>query len=205
MLLAALAALALVTAPTRADPLPPAQAKPEQAAALACELEPGERVGREQVIRGRIKSGTNEYLFVLPDGMRAAAGPDGALVLSRWDARYYVRIGIVKPAPNGPGLSEVLAQQLTNQHTAARELSAITATVAGHEGCGYQFREKLPGIEDRLERTLWVPFKAGVLEFTLSSGSSQCAEAQGAFDLVLITFRSNEQAKIEIVRRSERS
>jgi hypothetical protein len=204
-LFGALAMLLLAAAPARADFLTPAPANPGQAVALTYELEPGERLGREQVIRGRIKCGTNEYLFVLPEGLRADAKPDGALVLSRWDAHYFVRIGVVSLTPGGPGFSEALAQQLTNRHTAARELSAITATVAGHAGCGYQFLERLPGMEDRLERTLWVPFNAGMLEFKLSTSSSQSAEAQAAFDLVLVSFRSNEQGKIQIVRRSESS
>lgn len=43
------------------------------------------------------------------------------------------------------------------------------------------------------------------MEFTLNASNTSAAAAQAALDMVLLTFRSNERGKIEIVRRSDKT
>jgi hypothetical protein len=52
---------------------------------------------------------------------------------------------------------------------------------------------------------VWVPFKAGLLEFSLNADGGSASAGQGALDMILLTFRSDERGKVEIVRRSDKT
>ena len=179
--------------------------KTNQASGIAVTFLPGETVGHEQVIRGLIRSGTNEFMFVVPEGLRTQTSSEGSIVLTGRDVSYYLSIRIVGPAPAGPGLKEVLREHVANQFPNVSGLEEFTTMVAEREGTGFQLRQELPKVGDRLIRVLWLPFKAGILEFALNADSNSASEGQGAFDMILLTFRSNERGKLEVVRRSEKT
>src|ERR1035438_6535696 len=63
--------------------------------ALAVTLQAGEYLGQQQVIRGIIASGTNTFMFVVPEGLRAAPSDEGRVVLTSRDGRCFLYIGIV--------------------------------------------------------------------------------------------------------------
>jgi hypothetical protein len=170
---------------------------------LTVTFQAGEHVGQQQVIRGLIRSGTNTFMFVLPEGVRAETSSEGRIVLTSWDVRYFLCIGIVGPPLAEPGLKEALRQRIASHYPNARNLEEFAATVADREGTGFQLRQALPGVGDRLIRIVWVPFRAGLLEFTLNADSGSASAGQGTIDMILLTFRSDERGKIEIVRRSE--
>ena len=92
-----------------------------------------------------------------------------------------------------------------SQYAQASGLEEFTTTVADREGTGFQLRQELPKVSDRSIRVLWVPFKAGIMEFALNTDHKSASAAQGAFDMILLTFRSNERGKLEIVRRSDKT
>jgi len=173
--------------------------------ALAVTLQAGEYVGQQQVIRGLITSGTNTFIFVVPGGLRAETSREGRVVLTSWDVRYFLCIGIVGPPLAEPGLKEALQERIASQYPHVSSLEEFTTTVADREGTGYQLRQELPKVGGRFIRILWLPFQGGVLEFTLNADSNCASAGQGAFDMILLTFRSNERGKIEIVRRSEKT
>jgi hypothetical protein len=172
---------------------------------LAVTLQTGEYVGQRQVIRALITSGTNTFMFVVPEGLRAETSSEGRVVLTSGDVTYFLCIGIVGPPLAEPGLKEVLRQRIASHYPNARNLEEFAATVAEREATGFQLRQALPGVGDRLIRILWLPFKAGLLEFTLNADSSSASAGQGALDMILLTFRSDERGKIEIVRRSDKT
>jgi hypothetical protein len=176
-----------------------------QAPELAVTLEPGELVGHEQVMRERLRSGTNEFMFVVPDGLRTETAPDGKIVLITGDMSYYVSLRVVAPPPISPGLKDALRELIVSQYAPVNCLQEFTITVADREGTGFQLRQELPKVGGRLIRILWVPFKAGILEFALNTDNNNASAGQRAFDLILLTFRSNERGKLEIVRRSEKT
>lgn len=177
----------------------------DQVADFEVKLLPGEQVGHEQIIRGLLKMGTNEFLFVAPDGLRTQKPRAGIVVLISGDMSYYLSIRSIGPAPANSGLKEALQERINVEHPRAGDLEAFTATVADREGTGFQLREKLPGLNSRLIRTVWVPFNAGVLEFGLNADTKMASAAQSALDMLLLTFRSNERGKIVVVRRSEKT
>ena len=69
-----------------------------QTPGLAVTLQPGEPVGHEQVVRGLIRSGTHEFLFVVPEGLRTETAPEGTIVLLTRDLSFFVSIRIVPPS-----------------------------------------------------------------------------------------------------------
>ena len=172
---------------------------------LAVTLLPGEPVGQEQVVRGLLKSGTNEFMFVVPNGLRTETPREGRILLISRDMKCYVSIRIVGPPSANLELKEALREQITSQYPGASSLEEFTATVADRPGAGFQLRQELPGLAARRVTVLWVPFKAGVLEFALNTDSDSASAGRGAFDMILLTFRSNERGRIEIVRRSDKT
>ena len=176
-----------------------------QTPALAVTLQHGELVGHEQVIRELIRNGTNEFVFVVPDGLRTHAPVEGQIVLIAQDMKYYVSIRIVGPPPTNARLEEALRERIASQIPNASSLEEFTTIVASREGTGFQLRQDLPVFAARFVRILWVPFKAGVLEFALNADSNNASAGQGALDMILVTFRSNERGRLEIVRRSDKT
>lgn len=162
-------------------------------------------MGDEQVIREFLRSGTNEFMFVVPEGLRTKTAPDGMIVLITGDMSYYVSLRLVAPPPANPELKEVLRERIASQYAHVSSLEGFTTTVADREGTGFQLRQALPGAGGRLIRILWVPFEAGVLEFALNADNNSAPAGQGAFDMILLTLRSNERGRIEIVRRSDKT
>ncbi len=172
---------------------------------LAVTLLPGEVVGHEQVFRELIRGGTNEFMFVVPDGLRTDRPSQGTIALTSRDLRYFVSIRTAGLPPTHLGLKEALREQIASQYPGLSRLEEYTATVADREGTGFQLRQERRNVGSRSIRILWVPFNAGVLEFTLNADSTSAVAGQGALDMILLTFRSNERGKIEIVRRSDKT
>jgi hypothetical protein len=166
---------------------------------------PGELVGHEQVIRQFIRSGTNEFLFVVPDGLRTWTTPEGAMVLTAGDMSYHVCLRIAAPLPAKPEIREALQERIAGQYAGAKSLEGFTVGVADREGTGFQLLQEVPELGNRLVRVLWVPFKAGVIEFALNADTRNAAAGRAALDMILLTFRSNERGRLEIVERSDKS
>jgi hypothetical protein len=172
---------------------------------LALSVLPGEAVGREQVIRALIRSGTNEFIFVVPDGLRVQTAPDGTIVMTSQDLTYSVTLRLKEPAPDVVGLAGALAECVKHQYPDGGGQERFTAIVAGREGTGIQLQQKLQGLNPRLVRVLWVPFRPGLMEFVLSADNSSASAAKAALDMIMLTFRSNEGGKLEIMSHSDRS
>jgi hypothetical protein len=166
---------------------------------------PGELVGREQILRQVIRSGTNEFVFILPDGLGIQTASDGTIALTSPDQSYFVTIRIAGAPPLNSGIREALQERIASQYGGVTNSEEFATMVADREGTGFALEQELPKVGTRLIRIVWVPFKAGLFEFALNADKRRAADAQGALDMILLTFRSNERGKIEIVKRSEKS
>jgi hypothetical protein len=175
-------------------------------AGLHLGLLPGEFVGREQVIRARLRSGSDhEFIFVVPDDLRAEALPGGGVVMVSRDLRYSVAIRLVQPSPAGSELRAALLNWIATQYGQTNTLEEFMASVAQREGIGFQFRHELRQVGARRMSFIWVPFKAGVMEFVFNADERCPSACRAAFDVVLLTFRSNESGKLEIIKRSDKT
>jgi hypothetical protein len=200
-----LAAAALLAADVLGETAEGFFAGSNQPPRLAVRLCSGEVVGHEQVIRQLLSSGTNKFVFVVPDGLRTETAPEGTIALTSGDMSYFVSLRIVAPPPGNPGTREALQERITNQYAGASSLEEFTASVADRGGTGFQLRQELPKVGSRLIRILWVPFEAGVMEFALNADTKSAAAGRAALDMILLTFRSNERGQLEIVARSDKS
>jgi hypothetical protein len=200
-----LAAAALLAADVLGQTAEGLVAGSNQPPRLAVSLCSGELVGHEQVIRQLLSSGTNKFVFVVPAGLRTETAPEGMIALTSGDMSYFVSLRIVTPAPVNPGTREALQEWITSQYAEARSLEEFTTSVADREGTGFQLRQELPKVGSRLVRILWVPFKAGVMEFVLNADTKKAEAGRAAMDMILLTFRSNERGGLEIVARSDKS
>jgi hypothetical protein len=178
---------------------------PSQTSGVAVTLLPGEAVGNEQILRALLRKGTNEFIFMVPDGLRAQSPAGGTVAMISRAMTYSVSVRFVEPAPPQPGLAEALSEQITRQYPHPSSLETFTPVVADHQGAGVQLRQTLTGLNPRLVRILWVPFRAGLVEFALNADGSYAPTGQAALDTVLLTFRSNEGAKLTIIRRSDKT
>jgi hypothetical protein len=172
---------------------------------LAVTLCPGELVGHEQVIRQLLSSGTNKFVFVVPAGMRTEPARDGAIVLTAGDMSYYVSLRTAAPFPVNAQIRQALRERIAGQYAGANSLEEFTVGVADQEGTGFQLRQELLGVGSRLVRILWVPFKAGVMEFALNADTKNSAAGRAALEMILLTLRSNERGRLEIVAHSDKS
>jgi hypothetical protein len=173
--------------------------------ALKVAFEPGEFFGSRQIIRERIRRGTNEFLLVVPEGMRAETRQDDSIALTSTDGTCYVTLTITSALPAETDEDQAMLEWGAGHFPSFTNVEKFAFSVDGKPGQGIQLRYASPGGGNRLARILWVPCRAGMLEFTLDADAEKAKAAQQLFDAVLLTFRTNEQGKIEIVRFSERS
>jgi hypothetical protein len=200
-----LAAAVLFGAGAAAQTTNSSLSSPSPTDGAAITLVPGEVVGNEQVIRALVRNGTNQFIFVVPDGLRGQVKAEGTFVMISRNMGYSVSVRVIEPAPPQPRLAEALEEQIRREYPQANSLAAFTTTVADQQGTGIQVRQTLAGLRPRLVRVLWVPLRAGLIEFTLDADNTYAATAQAALDMVLLTFRSNEGGRVSIVRRSDKT
>jgi hypothetical protein len=118
---------------------------------------------------------------------------------------YYVSLRTAAPFPVNAQIRQALRERIAGQYAGANSLEGFTVGVADQEGTGFQLRQELPGVGSRLVRILWVPFKAGVMEFALNADAKNSAAGRAALDMILLTFRSNERGRLEIIAHSDKS
>jgi hypothetical protein len=163
----------------------------------------GEIVGREeQMRRVFVTRGTNEFCFVVLQGMRVEVNPDKVALVSA-DATYFLTFRILSPGDAGPGLADSPPGRefLVNQFPNAKVVDEFSRTAAGQDGPALELRYTAAG---GMERAVWValiPSAAGLLEFCLNADPPKAADGQFAFNSLLRTFRSNENGRLEITTR----
>jgi hypothetical protein len=162
----------------------------------------GETIGWEQVRRVFVTSGTNEFVFVAPLGLRADANLN-RMVLQSADSTYFLSFRILRTAdadPN-PENADVYREFLLNQFPGAKVTEEFSRTAAGRNGPAFDLRVNIARGVERAVSVALIPSAAGVLEFTLNADLSKSSDARNAFNSMLRTFRSNENGKLEITAR----
>lgn len=172
---------------------------------LQVSVQPGEFVGRERVLRELVKFGTNEFLFVIPEDARPETSKSDTVVVASRDSTYYVTFRISPSLPAEADLQRVVKDWVVDHYSNARNMESFSTTVAERRGEGLSLEQQQSAVGARIIKILWVPFKGGTLEFTLNADAKQASAAESAFSAILLTFRSNERGKLEIIRRSERT
>ncbi len=160
----------------------------------------GETVGWEQIRRVLINAGTNEFVFVAPQGLRIQT-EQTKVEVTPTAFSFFLTFRILTNAA-GLDLEDLnAARALTlNRFPEARCVEENPKSVAGKTGSALNLRYNKGGVEHVICVAL-IPSAAGVLEFTLFAPQEKSPEARNAFNMILRTFRSNEGSKLEISAR----
>ncbi len=200
--IAALLALASLTGSIRAQDLSARQtALAPRAFQAATRM--GETIGWEQTRRVFITCGTNEFVFVVPQGLRVEVNPDKVSLVSA-DSTYFITFRILKPADaEAPASGDIAARAfLVNQFPEARVLAEFSRTAANRTGPALELQFIAVGKIERTACATLIPSAAGMLEFCLNADVSKYPHAEPEFNSLLRTFGSNEQGKLEVVTRT---
>jgi hypothetical protein len=163
----------------------------------------GEILGREgQTRRVFVTRGTNEFYFVVPQGMRVEINPDKVSLVSA-DSTFFLTFRVLSPGDADPGVANSAPGRefLVNQFPNAKVVDEFSRTAAGQNGPALELRYKAAG---GIERAVWaalIPSAAGMLEFCLNADPPKAADGQFAFNSLLRTFRSNENGRLEVITR----
>ena len=186
---------------------PSATNAPVQPQSFSVIVQPGEFVGATQITRDLIQCGTNQFSFVLPPELSTDRLEPRSLRLISGDGRFYLTFRLLgtEPAESEASAAEARKARALGEHPHTGSVEEFPVTVANRSGYGLAFRERQTGIGERRVRLAWVPCKAGTLEFTLNSDPKIVATALRAFESLLLTFRSNETGRLEVIRFSAES
>ena len=157
-----------------------------------------ETSGWQKMQRVAVSSGTNEFDFVAPYGLRMTASADRLTLVSS-NSTYFLAIRILDSVTaelNG-GNTDFPREFLLGQFPGAHIIEEFAKTAASRNGPAFELRARAAG---GAEQTVWVAFipsAAGVLEFSCMAQLSKTSEAKTAFNSLLRTFRSNQFGKLE--------
>ena len=167
-------------------------------------VQPGEVIGRDQIVRYLINCGTNQFLFMLPPNVRSTGTASESIILSGTDGRYYLSFRVLKSRTASPDPAR-FKELAIETYPGAQQLEEFPISIAGHEGTGLEFRQELAVVGNRLIRLARVPCLAGTLEFSLNADPKNAAVALQALECVLLSFQSNERGAIVVIPRSDKS
>jgi len=159
----------------------------------------GESVGNQQIVRQDLRMGTNEFVFILPEGVKISGAGNNKMVLEDQNGYYFITIEIV-PKAQARGAVELMAS-----YTGAADKQETSGSVMGHEGQGIQIRYAGPANTKRLARCLIVGYHELTIEFVMNTCSDRIRAAEQSFDRILLSLRSNENGPVEIVRQTPES
>jgi hypothetical protein len=190
----------LLVAGARADDLVSGAAAP-QPVALDVTIKKGELVGTEQIQRALITVGTNQFMIVAPGDARVSVPTPDRVTFIPTDYHYYLsfRVLNVAEAPPDTLTADFYRGQLQSQYPGASIVTESSEMALNHSGPAFDLRWTTAAGEVELVRVAYIPCRAGVLEFSLLVDRKKNNEAQCNFRGLLITCRSNENGKIEIV------
>jgi len=172
---------------------------------LEITVQPGEIIGREQIVRCLVKCGTNQFLFMLPPNVHSSGAASETVELTANDGSFYLSFRILASGSASGDQAGSRKAKTLERFPNARNVEEFAMPVAGHEGNGVQFRQERPPVGSRLIRFLWAPCAAGTLEFSLSADSKHSAVAMQAMECVLLSFQSDERGKIVVIPRPDKT
>lgn len=202
---AALCSVSLIAGGAYADDSP-VERSPFLPRTFDAAVKNGETIGWEQVRRVFMSCGTNEFLSAVPQGLRVEIATDKVTLVST-DATYFLTFRILDKAVTDPNLTRLdsYRQLALNQFPDSKVLEEFSQTAAGRRGPAFELRWTAAGASERVSRMAFIPSAAGILEFSLNADLKKSAAGQSAFTLLLRTFRSIEDGKVEIIRGPETS
>jgi hypothetical protein len=172
-----------------------------QSVPLDVAITKGEVIGTEQVQRAFITAGTNQFMIVAPGDARVHSPTSDRVTFIPSDYHYYLSFRLLTiPEGMSDSLSgDFYRGQLLNGYPGAKITTEESAMAASHQGQSFELLWTSPKGTDEIVRVAYVPCWAGMLEFSMVVDAKNADEARGDFRGLLMTCRSNENGKIQVV------
>jgi hypothetical protein len=134
-------------------------------------------------------SSRHELGFLPPRGWKETFDTNNLQLT--WTSRDYASLLRLKISPSWP-MSEIKTSELRDaaqaRHPKARMVEQFTSYTAGGRGVSFDMEETLEGKSKTWIRLAFVPYEAGLAEFTLVTPTDQFPKSQQTFSQFLNSF-----------------
>jgi len=143
--------------------------------------------------RAYVTAGTNKFAFLLPVGFRLETSDNQRVTLVSADYNSILTWRLLGPVRvESPDFDPTTCRELLlERRVGGKILDECTLPAAGQRGPAFELRWNASGGAPRCERVVFVPARAGVMEFSLVSSPEKFKATQPDFDLVLLSFRAS--------------
>jgi len=138
--------------------------------------------------------GTNKFGFVMPEGFRLETQDRQKVTLVNRDLSCVLTFRVLEAGLAGkPELDLAYYRSLLlSRHPGGKIVDELSLVAVGRRGPAFDLRWNATGTVPRHERVLFIPWDAGVLEYSLVSSLDKFEAGRRAFGSFLLTFRTPE-------------
>jgi hypothetical protein len=153
------------------------------------------------VQRAYLTSGTNKFAFLVPADFRVDASFPNKVVLNSPDYGCFISVRFIAAGPPETGAVPIESwrNQALSEFPNATLSNQFSINAANHSGPAYELQWTNPGGTDESACAAFVPFAAGVLEFSLLTHSNKYPDGKYFFHSLLLSLQCNESGKFEIL------
>jgi len=171
---------------------------------LKAQVKDEEMIGETPVHHAYLTYGTNQFSFILPDGYRLDCSNPNKLVVINDSYDCFMSFHVVSslPADQLSATADFCRDLLLQRFPGAKITDQCSRTVANHAGPAFDFEVQQSGASLQSGRAIYVAAPAGILEFSLTSPADKFSSYQQFFNALLLTFRTNEGGKLQVVHYS---
>ena len=204
-LMAAFVRGALAAGAEKAEAESSAQNIPSPPPTLEASVKGDDFVGNRIVNHAYVSYGTNRFSFVVPEGCHVdgASGEKLVVVNEGYDCFLSFRVVGPLPAGNRELQPEVCRQLLLSRYPGATISEEYSRSVANHSGPAFDFQWLNSSGAPQSGRVVFVPMAAGFVEFSLITTVEKAISGQTLFHRFLLTFRTDESGKLDVVHFAE--
>lgn len=159
------------------------------------------------VQRAYLTSGTNKFAFLVPGDFRMDASLPNKVVLISPDYSCFITVRFIAAGPSDTEAIQLESSrnQALSEFPGATITSEFSITAANHSGPAYELQWKNTSGAGESACAAFIPFAAGVLEFSLLTHSDKYPDGNYFFRSLLFSLQCNESGQLEILRLSGNS
>jgi hypothetical protein len=154
----------------------------------------------DPVYRAYVQAGSNQFAFLVPNGFWLRGDPaQGRLMLDNKEGNCTITFAVIDSRPAADLGTDYYRELVLKRHPSGTIVQESGGSAAGASGPAFDVQWKTGGDLVQIQRVIFIPTSAGVLEFTATTTRSNFAGLQNHLNLVLMTFRYSTKGRLEIV------
>jgi hypothetical protein len=170
-------------------------------------IQKGETVGTDQIQRALVTAGSYQLLMVIPRGMGVETSYSDKIVLSPPGYGYFLTFRIIHDASQS---AQTSSEGECRKLVLARYPGAIireegSMRICDKTGPSFNLTWATPGSPTRDVKVVFMASAAGLLEFSMIADDQKASDAQYNFNALLLSVRTNQAGKIEVIQYSDAS